>query len=259
MCLEPRTRIMENVIKLDHISKSFPSQEGVYEVIRDISLEASQNEILVLFGPGQCGKTTLLKVIAGLEPATTGSVFINDAKKVKPGPECGLVYQTTALFPWLTTMGNVEYGPKVQGMPKKQRRERAQHYIELVGLKGFEKSFPIQLSGGMRQRVGIARVYCNEPEVLLMDEPFGHLDAQTRYLMQKELERIWQAEKRTIIFVTNNIEEALYLADRVVVMTKCPATIKQEFKVDLPRPRDYTDPRFLRLRKEITSIIDPAE
>lgn len=259
MRLEPGTRVMGNVIKLDHIAKSFPSQEGTYEVIRDISLEAAQNEILVLFGPGQCGKTTLLKVIAGLEPATAGSVFINGAKKVKPGPECGLVYQTTALFPWLTTMGNVEYGPKVQGMAKKQRRERAQRYIELVGLKGFEKSFPIQLSGGMRQRVGIARVYCNEPEVLLMDEPFGHLDAQTRYLMQKELERIWQTEKRTIIFVTNNIEEALYLADRVIVMTNCPATIKREFKVDLPRPRDYTDPRFLSLRREITSIIDPAE
>lgn len=250
---------MENVIKLEHIAKSFPSREGTYEVIRDISLEAKQNEIVVLFGPGQCGKTTLLKVIAGLEPATAGSVWINGSRKTRPGPECGLVYQTTALFPWLTTMGNVEYGPKVRGMQKKQRRERAQHYIDLVGLKGFEKSYPIQLSGGMRQRVGIARVYCNEPEVLLMDEPFGHLDAQTRYLMQKELERIWQAEKRTIIFVTNNIEEALYLADRVVVMTKCPAVIKQEFKIDLPRPRVYTDPRFLSLRREITSVIDPAE
>ncbi|MEG1525582.1 MAG: ABC transporter ATP-binding protein [Clostridia bacterium] len=250
---------MENVIQLSHIAKSFPSNDGTYEVIKDIDLEASQNEILVIFGPGQCGKTTLLKVIAGLEPATGGSVWINGVRKLKPGPECGLVYQTTALFPWLTTMGNVEYGPKVQGMPKKQRRARAQHYIDLVGLKGFEKSFPIQLSGGMRQRVGIARVYCNEPDVLLMDEPFGHLDAQTRYLMQKELERIWETEKRTIIFVTNNIEEALYLADRVVVMTKCPATIKQEFRVDLPRPRDYTDPRFLSLRRQITAIIDPTE
>ena len=144
-------------------------------------------------------------------------------------------------------------------MAKKERRERAKHYIDLVGLNGFEKSFPIQLSGGMRQRVGIARVYCNEPEVLLMDEPFGHLDAQTRYLMQEELERIWQAEKRTIIFVTNHIEEALYLADRVLVMTNCPATIKQEFKIDLPRPRDYTDPEFLRLRQTITAVVDPAE
>lgn len=250
---------MSKVIQCEHISKTFQSVNGDFQVIKDISIEAEQNEILVLFGPGQCGKTTLLKVIAGLEPATTGSIHINGKEKTKPGPECGLVYQTTALFPWLTTMGNVEYGPKVRGIPRKERREKAQRYIDLVGLSGFEKSFPIQLSGGMRQRVGIARVYCNEPEVLLMDEPFGHLDAQTRYLMQQELERIWQTEKRTIVFVTNNIEEALYLADRVLVMTNCPATIKREFKIDLPRPRDYTDPEFLRLRQEITSIVDPAE
>ena len=144
-------------------------------------------------------------------------------------------------------MGNVEYGPKIRGVGRKERRAKAQHYIDLVGLTGFEKSYPIQLSGGMRQRVGIARVYCNEPEVMLMDEPFGHLDAQTRYLMQQELERIWEAEKRTIIFVTNNIEEALYMADRVLVMTNCPATIKKEFKIDLPRPRVYTDPSFCAL------------
>lgn len=250
---------MSKVIQCEHISKTFASVNGTFQVIKDISLEAEENEILVLFGPGQCGKTTLLKVIAGLEPATSGSIHIKGKEKTSPGPECGLVYQTTALFPWLTTMGNVEYGPKVRGVPKKERRERAQRYIDLVGLSGFEKSFPIQLSGGMRQRVGIARVYCNEPEVMLMDEPFGHLDAQTRYLMQQELERIWQTEKRTIVFVTNNIEEALYLADRVLVMTNCPATIKQEFKIDLPRPRDYTDPKFLQLRQEITSIVDPAE
>lgn len=250
---------MSKVIQCEHISKTFETADGGFQVIKDISIEAEKNEILVLFGPGQCGKTTLLKVIAGLEGATTGSIHINGKEKKKPGPECGLVYQTTALFPWLTTMGNVEYGPKVRGIPKKERRERAQRYIDLVGLSGFERSFPIQLSGGMRQRVGIARVYCNEPDVMLMDEPFGHLDAQTRYLMQQELERIWEAEKRTIIFVTNNIEEALYLADRVLVMTNCPATIKREFKIDLPRPRDYTDPEFLRLRQEITSIVDPVE
>jgi len=250
---------MSTVIQCEHISKSFPAAEGEFQVIQDISIQAEQNEILVLFGPGQCGKTTLLKVIAGLEPATSGTIRINGKEKTRPGPECGLVYQTTALFPWLTTMGNVEYGPKVRGVPKAERRARAQHYIDLVGLNGFENAFPIQLSGGMRQRVGIARVYCNEPEVMLMDEPFGHLDAQTRYLMQQELERIWQAEKRTIVFVTNNIEEALYLADRILVMTNCPAAIKREFRIDLPRPRDYTDPEFLRLRQEITSIVDPAE
>ena len=235
---------MSNVIQCDHISKTFETADGPFQVIRDISIQAEENEILVLFGPGRCGKTTLLKVIAGLESATAGTIRIKGAEKT---------------VPWLTTMGNVEYGPRMRGVPRKQRRERAQHYIDLVGLSGFEKSFPIQLSGGMRQRVGIARVYCNEPEVMLMDEPFGHLDAQTRYLMQQELERIWETEKRTIVFVTNNIEEALYLADRILVMTNCPATIKQEFKISLPRPRDYTDPEFLRLRREITSIVDPAE
>lgn len=250
---------MDTVIKCEHIGKTFSGANGDFEVIGDISLEAKRNEIVVLFGPGQCGKTTLLKVIAGLEKASHGSISINGKEKTKPGPECGLVYQTTALFPWLTAMGNVEYGPKIRGVSRKERRAKAQHYIDLVGLTGFEKSYPIQLSGGMRQRVGIARVYCNEPEVMLMDEPFGHLDAQTRYLMQQELERIWEAEKRTIIFVTNNIEETLYMADRVLVMTNCPATIKKEFKIDLPRPRVYTDPEFLRLRREITSIVDASE
>ena len=250
---------MSSIIKCNHIKKVYESANGSFEVIGDISLEAEKNEIVVLFGPGQCGKTTLLKVIAGLEPATEGKIYINGKEKVKPGPEVGLVYQTTALFPWLTTLGNVEYGPKIQGVSKKERRARAQHYIDLVGLTGFEKAYPVQLSGGMRQRVGIARVYCNEPEVMLLDEPFGHLDAQTRYLMQQELERIWETEKRTIVFVTNNIEEALYLADRVLVMTNCPSVIKNEVKIALPRPRDYMDPDFLRLRQEITAMVDPAE
>jgi len=156
----------------------------------------------------------------------------------------------------MTTMGNVEYGPKVARIPKEERRRRAQKYIDLVGLQGFEKSFPVQLSGGMKQRVGIARAYCNEPEVMLMDEPFGALDAQTRYLMQEELQRIWESEKRTVIFVTNNIEEALYLADRILVLTNCPATVKKEYVIDMPRPRDLVSPEFLQLRKEITGIMD---
>ena len=142
------------------------------------------------------------------------------------------------------------------GVPKAERQKRAQKYIDLVGLNGFEKSFPVQLSGGMRQRVGIARAYCNEPKLMLMDEPFGALDAQTRYLMQEELQRIWEAEKRTVIFVTNNIEEALYLADRILVLTNCPATVKREYKIDLPRPRNLVSQEFLSIRKEITSILD---
>lgn len=255
MHMDPIQRL-EPVIKCDHVSKEFETNHGMARVIADISITAENNEFLVLFGPGQCGKTTLLQLMAGLEAPTSGTITMDGQPIVEPTPKCGLVYQTTALFPWLTTMGNVEFGLKAQGVGKRTRREKAQHYIDLVGLQGFEKSYPVQLSGGMRQRVGIARVYCNEPRVMLMDEPFGHLDAQTRYLMQQELERIWKKEKRTIVFVTNNIEEAVYLADRIIVLTKCPTTIKQEYKINLPRPRDYTDPEFLRIRQEISKNID---
>ncbi len=246
----------KDVIVCKDVSKKFETERGIVDVIGKVDLTVAENELVVLFGPGQCGKTTLINCMSGLEPVTGGEVIVNGKRVEKPGPDRGVVYQTTALFPWLTVMGNVEYGPKSRGVPKKERRERAQYYIDLVGLQGFENAYPSKLSGGMRQRVGIARAYCNEPVVMFMDEPFGHLDAQTRYLMQEELIRIWEKEKRTIVFVTNNIEEALYLADRIVVMTNCPTTVKTEYQIDLPRPRDYVDPAFLRLREEISAVVD---
>lgn len=248
---------MANVIlSCEHLKKSYQTPEGEKVVIEDISLSVKENEFVVLFGAGQCGKTTMINLLSGLEESTSGAVML-DGKVVKgPAPERGVVYQTISLFPWLTTMGNVEYGPKVRGMSKAERRKRAQHYIDLVGLQGFENVFPVKLSGGMKQRVGIARAYCNDPRVLFMDEPFGALDAQTRYLMQEELEKICSKERKTVVFVTNNIEEALYLADRIIVMRNCPSAIKKEYQIDLPRPRDYVDPEFLRLRKEITEIVD---
>lgn len=246
----------KDVIVCKDVSKKFETERGIVDVIGKVDLTVAENELVVLFGPGQCGKTTLINCMSGLEPVTGGEVIVNGKRVEKPGPDRGVVYQTTALFPWLTVMGNVEYGPKSRGVPKKERRERAQYYIDLVGLQGFENAYPSKLSGGMRQRVGIARAYCNEPVVMFMDEPFGHLDAQTRYLMQEELIRIWEKKKRTIVFVTNNIEEALYLADRIVVMTNCPTTVKTEYQIDLPRPRDYVDPAFLRLREEISAVVD---
>lgn len=248
---------MANVIlSCKHLNKSYKTPEGEKVVIEDISLSVEENEFVVLFGAGQCGKTTMINLLSGLEESTSGTVEL-DGKVVKgPGPERGVVYQTISLFPWLTTLGNIEYGPKVRGMGKEERRERAQHYINLVGLQGFENAFPVKLSGGMKQRVGIARAYCNDPRVLFMDEPFGALDAQTRYLMQEELEKICAKERKTVVFVTNNIEEALYLADRIIVMRNCPSTIKKEYRIDLPRPRNYVDPEFLRLRKDITEIVD---
>ena len=161
-------------------------------VIGDIDLQVKKNEFLVLFGPGQCGKTTMINLISGLLPATSGEITVNGKTVTGPGADRGVVYQTINLFPWLTTMGNVEYGPKIRGVGKEERQKKAQYYIDLVGLQGFEKAYPVKLSGGMKQRVGIARAYCNEPDVLLMDEPFGALDAQTRYMMQEEIEKIWQ-------------------------------------------------------------------
>ena len=248
----------KKIIECKNVSKFFTSERGVAEVLRDINLDVYENELLVLFGPGQCGKSTFINCMAGLDIATSGEVAVNGNKVEKPGPDRGVVYQRMALFPWLTVMGNVEYGPKCRGMKKKERRKKAQYYIDLVGLTGFENAYPSKLSGGMQQRVGIARAYCNEPAVMFMDEPFGHLDAQTRYLKQEELIRIWETEKRTIVFVTNNIEEAVYLADRIVLMTNCPSTIKTEYKIDLPRPRDYTTPEFLRLREEISAVVDKS-
>lgn len=244
-------------IEFRHVDKYFNKpEEGKYQVAGDLNIQVRENEFLVLFGPGQCGKSTILNMIAGFEAPSSGELTCRGKPIEGPGPERGMVFQNTALFPWLTVMGNVEYGPKVRGVKKAERREKAQHYIDLVGLQGFENAYPVKLSGGMQQRVGIARAYCNEPLVMLLDEPFGHLDAQTRYMMQDELTRIWQTERRTVIFVTNNVEEAVYLADRILVLRNCPTCVKAEYEITLPRPRNYTDPEFLRLRREIDAVVD---
>ena len=244
------------MIECKGVQKTFETKNTKTPVVEHFDLQVKENEFVVLFGPGQCGKTTLLNMMAGLEAASSGSIVVNGSQVKQPDPERGMVYQTTALFPWLTVMGNVSFGPKVRGMKKADWAKKAQYFIDLVGLSGFENAFPIKLSGGMRQRVGIARAYCNDPVVLFMDEPFGHLDAQTRYLMQEEIQRIWQSEKRTVVFVTNNIEEAIYLADRIVVLHNCPTSVKTEFAIDLPRPRNYIAPEFLALRREIDQVIE---
>ena len=248
---------VENEYKV--VVKNLTKKFGDLLVLDDLSFHVRKNEFLCIVGPTGCGKTTFLNSLSRLYDVTSGEILINGEAVDLKRHNIAYIFQEYSNMPWLTIRQNVEFGLRIKHMPEDYIKEQTEYFLDMVGLNGFEKSFPIQLSGGMRQRVGIARVYCNEPEVLLMDEPFGHLDAQTRYLMQEELERIWQAEKRTIIFVTNHIEEALYLADRVLVMTNCPATIKQEFKIDLPRPRDYTDPEFLRLRQTITAVVDPAE
>ena len=244
-------------ISCDNVTKSFiDDKKNEHKVIGGISFDVYENEFVALFGPGQCGKTTLVNILSGLEPPTTGTVYLEGKPITGPGPDRGVVYQSISLFPWFTVMENVEYGLRAAGVRKKERREKAQHYINLVGLEGFEKVYPAKLSGGMKQRVGIARIYCNDPKVLFMDEPFGALDAQTRYMMEEEIIRVWKTDRRTVVFVTNNIEEALYLADRIILMTNCPSLIKKEFRIDIPRPRDYTAPEFLELRRTITREMD---
>lgn len=249
-------RDINTIVSCQNVSKTFKSKRGEKDVISNVSLEIKKNEFVALFGPGQCGKTTMMNLLAGLETPSSGKVFLGNEEVTGPDPRMGVVFQSLAIFPWMTVLQNVEYGPKVRGINKEERRERAQHYIDLVGLSGFEKAFPNQLSGGMKQRVGIARAYCNNPEVLFMDEPFSALDAQTRYLMQEEIMKIWEKEKKTVVFVTNNIEEALYLSDRIILFSNCPSQIKNEYIIDLPRPRDYTSDDFLLLRKEITDQMD---
>ncbi len=249
----PQAKGPKLLIHCDNISKTF-IQKGnqAVPVIRDITLDVYENEFLVVLGPGQSGKSTLLKIIAGLEIPDKGYVTLDGETIRGPGPDRGIVFQSYMLFAWKNVRDNVELGLKLRNVPAGERHAIADHYIKMVGLQGFEKHYPHQLSGGMKQRVGIARAYANSPKVMLLDEPFGQLDAQTRMYMQVETARIWEQEKRTVLFVTNNIDEALFLGDRIVLMEgKLPGTIKTEYEVNLPRPRDHTSADLLSLRDTI--------
>jgi len=246
-------------LSLSGITKTYSSKQGGdFTAVQDITLDVRDNEFLVILGPGHCGKTVMLNMIAGLEQASSGAIAM-DGKRLEGGSDSiSMVFQKLALMPWKTVMQNVEIGLQFRGEDKKTRREAARRYIELVGLAGFENAYPRQLSGGMKQRVGIARAYATNPEILLMDEPFGQLDAQTRYAMEEEIIRIWQQEKRTIIFVTSNIEEAIFLGDRIVLLSECPARVKEIYTVDAPRPRDQISSEFLSLRELISNNTDLA-
>ena len=245
-------------LTLTHVSKTFRDKKKERTVLADISFDVYENEFLVLLGPGLCGKTVLLNIVSGLEEAGGGEILLDGRAIRGPQATIGMVFQKKAILPWKTVMQNVEFGPKMRNVPKAERRKTAQKFIDLVGLQNFENAYPHELSGGMKQRVGIARAYANDPEILILDEPFGALDAQTRYAMQDEILRIWKSDRKTILFVTNNIEEALYLGDRVVLLSKCPAVVKNIYPIELPRPRDMLSREFLALREAISQEMDVA-
>jgi sulfonate transport system ATP-binding protein len=239
-------------VGLNEICLSYRTQSGERLLALDnIDLQVRAGEFVCVVGPSGCGKSTLLHLIAGLQPQTSGQILIDGKPVQGPGTDRILIFQDHGLFPWLTVGQNVEFGMKMKGLPKAEREEKARYYLRLVHLAKFEKSYIHQLSGGMRQRVAIARALATEPDVLLMDEPFAALDAQTRDLLHDELERIWSESGRTIIFVTHNVREAVRLGDRVVLLTFRPGRVKSEFPVELPRPRHLEDPTVARAAREI--------
>ena len=230
---------------------------GDFQAVERVTLDVAPGEFVCLLGPSGCGKSTLLNAVAGFVPASSGELLVDGRPVHRADVSRGMVFQSSeALFPWLTVAQNVDFGPRMRGLPRARRRELVARYVELVGLGSAADRFPAQLSGGMRQRVQIARVLANEPSVVLMDEPFGALDAQTREVMQRELERIWREARPTILFVTHDIDEAILLGDRVATMTAGPAgRIKAVYPIGLPRPRDETDPAVIELHRTLRDDI----
>jgi ABC-type nitrate/sulfonate/bicarbonate transport system ATPase subunit len=239
-------------IQIEGASKSYT--EGVL-ALDEVSLELPENSFTCLLGPSGCGKSTLLNMIAGFIEPTTGRILVDGHEVTQAGADRGVVFQEYALFPWRTAIENVEFGPMIQGLPRPERRAVARRYLALVGLAEHEDKYPRELSGGMKQRVAIARVLANHPSVLLMDEPFGALDAQTREVMQEELLRIWEQDKKTVVFVTHSISESIFLADRIVVMATRPGTIKEIVDVTMPHPRDRSSAAFVALEREIKRLV----
>jgi NitT/TauT family transport system ATP-binding protein len=241
---------MKTRIRVQGLAKRY----GALEVFRDISLEVGEREIVAIVGPSGCGKTTLLRCIDGLLSSNSGEIWVEDTRVTSPIPGVAMVFQHFGLFPWKTVYDNVAYGLRMAGVGKAEIARRVPHFIELVGLSGFEKAYPYQMSGGMQQRCGLARALAVEPGVLLMDEPFAAVDAQTREILQFELLRIWESRPTTMVFVTHSIEEAVLMGDRVIVLKGRPSRIDETIQIDLPRPRTrqtLREPRFAELRERV--------
>jgi len=244
-------------IVMQGISKVFRDRSGGRDIVAldNINLSIESNDFVCLLGPSGCGKSTLLNIIAGFEKPTNGRATVDGSLVEAPGSDRGVVFQQPTLMPWLTVWENVAFHLKMKGARRAERRERAQEFIDLVGLKGFEKHYPAELSGGMSQRVGIARALLMNPRVILMDEPFAALDAQTRFEMQEELVGIWQRHRGTIVFVTHGVDEALVLGNKIAVMTRRPGRIRDFIMFDSPRPRDVTGAEFNDAKRHILALI----
>jgi len=249
-------RALKTKLRVEGIDMVFNRDGKTTSVLENINLDVADGEFLCILGPSGCGKSTLLNAIAGFLAPTGGRVTIDGEAVTGPDPRRIFVFQERGVFPWLTVEGNIGFG--LFKVSREERERRIAHYIKLVGLQGFEKTYPQELSGGMKQRLEVARALAVNPDMLLLDEPFGALDSITRLIMRSELLRIWEAEKKTIIFVTHDIEEAVQLSDRVVVMSARPARIQQIVEIDIPHPRDISSPRYLELRDGIFEQIGLA-
>jgi len=243
-------------ISVQGLSKSFVKNSELINAVENVNFEVEDGEFVCLLGPSGCGKTTILRIIAGLEKPTTGKVLLDKKEINKAGADRGLVFQDFALFPWRTVSKNIEFPLELKKIPKKDREEISKKYIDLFGLEGFENAYPSELSGGMKQRVALARALAAKPKVLLMDEPFGSLDAQTRNNMQKELQNIWIKEKKTVLFVTHSVDEAVYLADRIILLSARPAKVRKIYEVTCTRPRIRTSPECSAIRATILSEME---
>ncbi len=247
-------------LRIENVSRTFPGVAGrpALRALEPTDLAIAKNDFITVLGPSGCGKSTLLRIIAGLDRPSTGRVLLDGSAIEGPGPDRGMVFQSYTLFPWLTVADNVAFGLRERNVPEREIAGTVAAYLDKVGLTGFEKHLPKQLSGGMQQRTAIARALANDPEILLLDEPFGALDNQTRGLMQELLLGIWESERKTVIFVTHDIEEAIFMASRVLVMTARPGRVKADIPVDLPHPRHYTiktSPEFSALKARLTEEI----
>lgn len=248
-----------NLLSIQGVSRTFTSHKGTQtQALLPVDFEVRENDFVTILGPSGCGKSTMLRIVAGLDFPTTGQVLLDGQAIDGPGADRGMVFQSYTLFPWLTVAQNIRFGLREKGVSEAVQKERSDYFIAKVGLRGFENHFPKQLSGGMQQRTAIARALANDPRILLMDEPFGALDNQTRVVMQELLLGIWEAERKTVMFVTHDIDEAIFMANRVAVFSARPGRIKADIAVNLPHPRHYTvktSPEFMELKARLTEEI----